>query len=323
MKKTRALTIAGAAFAVGLLTLSGCAADAGTKPDGSSGSGAESKGEIAFFTPSSQIDVVAALADGVAEYFEGEGYTVSIQDANFDPVKQAQQIQQAIDTRSIVGAWIMPVAPETAAQSIAALQAAKIPAVVEGPPMSIGLDGPQPGLAFDMPDFMKYGTMIGGTAAECAVAGDGREALFLMPPDAAGGTELVIGAIEESFAAGAPDVPIVATGEAADIASAQTTVSQLLIANPDANVIIAASDETALGAVGAFKAANKTPACIVAGGGGDAAVAAQESGDITAVVSWDYTSAIAEAGADLIRLMSDPTSKGGIIETPVKATGGN
>ena len=296
--------------------------DAGTNPTSSSGAG-DSKGEIAFFSPSSQIDVVTALADGVTEYFESEGYTVVVQDAGFDSVKQAQQIQQAIDTRSIVGAWVFPVAPETSAQSVAALQAAKIPTVIEGPPMSVGFDGPQPGIAFDMPDFMKYGTMIGETAASCAVSDGGSEALFLTPPDAAGGTELVIDAIKGSFADGAPDVPIVATGEAADLASAQTTVSQLLIANPDANVIIAASDETALGAVGAFKAANKTPACIVAGGGGDAAVAAQKSGDITAVVSWDYTSAIAEAGADLIRMISDPTSLGGIIETPVKSTGGN
>lgn len=323
MKNPRSLVVAGAALAVSLLALSGCAAagNAGANSSGTVGAG-KSKGEIAFFSPSSQIDVISALGDGVSKYFESQGYTVVVQDAGLDSVKQAQQIKQAIDTHSIVGAWIMPVAPETAAQSVAALQAAKIPVVVEGPPQAFGFDGPQPGIAFDAPDFQKYGTMIGDTAATCAVAEGGREALFLTPPDAAGGSEIVIGALKGSFTAGAPDVPIVATGEAADIASAQTMVSQLLVANPDANVVIAASDETALGAVGAFKAANKTSVCIVAGGGGDAAMATQQAGDITAVISWDYTSAIDKAGTDLIRMISDPTSLGGVIETPVKATGG-
>ncbi|MCC3280815.1 MULTISPECIES: sugar ABC transporter substrate-binding protein [Arthrobacter] len=320
MKKPRSIVFAGAVFTVGLFALSGCAGAASTA-DAPSES-ADAKGEIAFFSPSAQIDVVSALAAGVTEEMEAQGYTVVVHDANFDPVKQAQQIQQALDTRSIVGAWVFPVAPEAAAQSVEALQSAGIPAVIEGPPMSLGFEGPQPGIAFDTPSFVKYGTAIGEAAASCAVQ-DGHEALFLSPPDSAGGSAAVNEAIYASFAAGAPDVEIVGTAEGADLASAQTAVSQLLIAHPDADVIIAASDETALGAVGAFKAANKTPACIVAGGGGEGGMAAYEAGDITAIISWDYTSAIAEAAEDLIRLMSDPTSVGGIIETPVKASGGN
>jgi ABC-type sugar transport system substrate-binding protein len=243
-----------------------------------------------------------------------------VKDANFDPVGQAQQIQQAIDTHSIAGAWVFPVAPETVAQSIAALQAAGIPAVIEGPPAAFGFDGPQKGLAFAAPDFVKYGTKIGELAGTCASSNSGHEALFLTPPDTTGGTSDVVDAIKSAFAAAAPDVPIVDTAQAGAIADAQSSVSQLLIAHPDADVIIATTDETALGAIGAYKAAGKTPLCVVAGGGAPDTLAAQKAGDVTAVVAWDYGTAVEKLGANLLELIAAPTTEGEIFQTALKVT---
>ena len=98
---------------------------------------------------------------------------------------------------------------------------------------------------------------------------------------------------------------------------AQTQMDQLLQAHPDITVVIAASDETALGAIGSFRAAGRTPDCIVAGGGSPDVLQAQEDGDLTAVVAWDFTAAVERAGPELIRLMNDPTATGEIFETPI------
>jgi ABC-type sugar transport system substrate-binding protein len=267
-----------------------------------------------------QISVVQGLAEGITTYFEEQGYTVSVQDAGFDPVKQAQQIQQAIETKSIVGAWVFPVAPEATAESVIALQSAGIPAVIEGPPMAFGLPGAQVGLAFAAPDFIKYGATIGELAGACAAENGAHEALFLTPPDTTGGTSAVVDAIKGGYESNAPGVPIVDTAQAGDIVEAQTAVEQLLIAHPDVDVVIATTDETALGALGAFQAANRTPVCVVAGGGAPDTIAAQEAGDITAVVAWDYDTSIEVLGAELIRLTEAPTSEGKVVETVITIT---
>jgi ribose transport system substrate-binding protein len=316
MKKARFATLVSAGLALGLLALGGCSSPASTPTD----AGPESKGEIGFFVASTQISVAKTLADSITTFFEAEGYTVSVVDAGFDPVKQAQQIQQAIDTHSIAGAWIFPVAPEATAESIGALQAAGIPTVIEGPPIAFGFTDAQAGLAFDAPDFVKYGATIGELAGGCATENAGHEALFLTPPDTTGGTSAVVDAIKGAYESSAPDVKIVDTAQAGDIAQSQTAVAQLLIAHPDADVVIATTDETALGALGAYRAAGKTPLCIVAGGGAPDTIAAQEGGDITAVVAWDYSSAVTELGADLLRLIDSPSSEGKVVETALTIT---
>lgn len=306
-KQLLAIAVLGAS-AVGL---AGCTA---ATPKDESSSSAPAGGEIAFFAVSGQIPVVKALAENVSEYLTDQGYTVVVKDAELDPVKQAQQIQQAVDTHSIVGAWIFPVAAETLGPSIEALQGAGIPVVLESSHENFGFDGAQPGIVFDEPAFGEYGTAIGEEATACAADEGGTEALFLEAPAMAGGADVVHEKILEGYTS---DAKIVDTAQAADPAAAQTAVSQLLIAHPDADVVIAASDETALGAVGAFKAAGKTPACVIAGGGGPDALAAQEAGDITAVVSIDYDSASHTAADDLIRLIGDPTQEGMLNPTPI------
>lgn len=300
-----------AVLGASVVGLAGCS---GSPAESSGPSTSAAAGEIGFFSVSGQIPVVKELADNVSKYLEGEGYTVVVHDAELDPVKQAQQIKQAVDTGSMVGAWVFPVAAESLGPSIQALQDAGIPVVLESSHENFGFDGAQPGIVFDEPAFSDYGTAIGSEAAECATEEGGREALFLEAPAMAAGTDVVHAKILESYNA---DAKIVDTAQAADPASAQTAVTQLLIAHPDADVVIAASDETALGAVGAFQAAGKTPKCIVAGGGGPDVIAAQEAGSITAVVSIDYASSAQTAADDLVRLIGDPAEEGILNPTPI------
>lgn len=306
---------AAALLGASALAITGCAAGTPVPTaDPSESSAPVAGGEIAFFSVSGQIPVVKALADNISQYLEGKGFTVTVYDAGFDPVKQSQQIQQAVDTKSIVGAWIFPVAAETLAASIESLQAANIPVVLESSHETFGFDGAQPGIVFDEPSFAEYGTTIGKEATTCATDKGGTEALFLEAPAMAGGQDVVHDMILENYTAAAP---IVDTAQAADPASAQTAVSQLLIAHPNADVVIAASDETALGAVNAFKAAGRTPKCVIDGGGGPDAIAAQKAGDITVVVSIDYASSATTAADDLIRLVGDPSQVGILNPTPI------
>ena len=143
------------------------------------------------------------------------------------------------------------------------------------------------------------------------------KALLLSPSGTAAQSVTVNNAITAAFTAGAPGTKIVGKADGKDLASAQTAVSQLLIAHPSASVVIASTDEATLGAVNAYAAAGKKPDCIVTGGGGPDALAAQKAGKINAIVLWNYTDEATTAGADLVRLLKDPTADGGVFATPI------
>lgn len=312
MKKlTFALT---AIIIVGALSLSGCAGNSGAAPQESTAP--TTGGEIGFFGVSSQIPIITTLADSVTEYLGTKGYTVTVYDAGFDAVTQAQQIQQAIETGSMDAAWIFPVAAEALTPSLDALNEAGIPVVLEADPQSFGFTDPQPGIIFDAASFSDFGKNLAELANECATSEGGTEAMLLEASAVASGADASHEAIMKLFTA----TPIVANAQAADPVSAQTTAAQLLIANPDVDVVIAASDETTLGAVAAFQAAGKTPTCLIAGGGGPDTMAAFDNGDITAVVAWDYSASSQASGDDLIKLIADPTQLGSINQTVIRVT---
>jgi ABC-type sugar transport system substrate-binding protein len=309
--KRRQITLV-ATLVAGALALAGCATGTSTSP-ADSGSPVAG-GEIAFFSVSSQIPIITTLANSVTDYLGTKGYKVTVYDAGFDPVTQAQQIQQAIDTGTISAAWIFPVAAEALAPSLDALKAASIPVVLEADPESFGFKDPQPGIIFDAASFGDFGTKLAEVANACVAKNGGTETLLLEASAVAAGADAADTAIHAKYTA----TPIVGSAQAADPVAAQTAAAQLLIANPNADVVIAASDETALGSVAAFQAAGKTPKCLIAGGGGPDTLAAQKAGTITAVVAWDYTASSKAAGDELIGLIADPTKAGGIHKTAIK-----
>lgn len=315
MKMTsRTSKVVGLALAAILTAgLAGC----GTSESESGSGGATTEGTIAFASNSAQVPVVTELGNEVSAYMKTQGMEVITQDGKFDASKQAQQLTTAINTGQIQAAWIFPVAPEALKSTIEAAQAKKIPVVVEASPSDFGFDGPQKGIIFDSASFADYGTKIADEAADCVNSAGATQVLFLEAPGVAGGQKVVHDSILSEFAARAPEATIVASDQAQDPATAQTKVSQLLIAHPEATAIIAASDETALGAAQAFAAAGKEPACIIAGGGGPDAQAALKAGKLTAIVAWDFTAAVKSAGDDLVRLLADPTAEGIVNSTPI------
>ena len=316
MKKRLSKLQAAVAAGVMTLALAGCG-DA----DGADGGGSKGGGTIAFATVSPRISVISALGDDVETYMKTQGVEVIVQDANFDPSKQAQQLTTAINNGQIKGAWIFPVAPEALLPVIKLAQSKKIPIVIEAGPDDFGFDGPQPGIVFDALSFTDYGTTIATEAAECVNgAGGDAEVALLEAPGVAGGAKAVHEAITATFAEKAPDAEIVAGAQAGDPQTAQTQMTQLLQAHPDITAVIAGSDETALGAIGAFAAAGRTLECIVAGGGSPDVLEAQKAGKLTAVVTTDYSSTVDRAGPALMELMDDPNATGAVLDVPISVT---
>jgi ABC-type sugar transport system substrate-binding protein len=306
------------------LALAGCASGSSSTATGSATSGGTSAvstnsgGTIAFSTVSTQIPLITSLGDDVTSYLKPKGISVIVENANDDPAQQAQQLAQAINTGQVKAAWIFPVAPATLLSTVKLAQSKHVPLVIEAGPSDLGLSGPQPGIIFDSSSFADYGTAIGKDASACVNAHGGKaQVLFMEAPETAGGDKQVSESISAAFAADSPDATIVATGQAADLQTAETTVSQLLIAHPGITAVIGSTDETALGAVDAFKAAGKKAACVIDGGGSPDSVAAEKAGEISAIVSWNYAASVAKSGADLLRLLSDPTVDGGVYSTPI------
>lgn len=308
-----------AAAAVLTLVLAGCGSDGTSAGAGSDGGSSKKGGTLAFATVSSRISVISELKDDVTEYMKSQSVKVIVQDANFDPSKQSQQLTTAINNGQVQSAWIFPAAPESLMPVIKLAQSKKIPIVLEGGPKDFGFDGPQPGIVFDAASFSDYGVKIADETAECVdrKVGGKAEIALLEAPGVAAGTKAVHESVTSTMAKKSPNSKIVATTQAADPQTAQTQMTQLLQAHPNITTVIAASDETALGAVGAFAAAGKTAQCIVAGGGSPDVLKAQKDGKLTAVVAWDYSAAVDRAGPELIKLIADPTASGQVFATPI------
>lgn len=294
------------------LMLTGCS---GT--DSSSGSGGK-EGTVAFSPMSAQIPLLQGMSKVIKALVDKEGYGYSVIDGGLDPTKQVQQVTQSIDNGSTDAVWVIPVAAAAMKPVIQRAQAAKVPLVLQAAPEDFGLKGPQPGLVFISPTFKDFGQAIAEAAVKCMDSkGAGSDVLLATNLDTTAGS----GDVKDGVKAGLQSkVKVTASFEAGDIATAQSKVSQLLIAHPKADVVIALSNETAMGALGAYKAAGKTPKCMIVGGGNDKDVdAAQKSGRITTLVSWDSTGGIHDVWAALKKLLADPTAKGAILEQPFKA----
>jgi ABC-type sugar transport system substrate-binding protein len=249
-----------------------------------------------------------------------DGYKYSVIDGQLDATNQVQRVTQAINNGTANAVWLIPVAAQAMTPVIQQAKQAKIPIVLQAAPQDFGLKGAQPGIVFISPSFHDFGATIGKAALKCMQEKHlvGSDVLLLTNLDTTAGSKDIKAGAHDGLGS---KVKITATVQAADVSTAQTEVSQLLIAHPNAKVVVALSNEDALGAIGAYKAAGKTPACLVVGGGNDPNVdAAQKAGKITTLVSFDSTGGIQEVWASLKTLLADPTAKGKVLSMPFKVT---
>lgn len=302
-----------AAIALGsavTIALAGCAGNAAPEPTEAV------TGTIGYSPTSVELPILAETGKLIEGLATEAGWKYTMIDGAFDPVIQNQQVTQAIDNGSIQALWLAPVAAPAAQPLIAHAQERGIPTLVLTNPGDVGFDGPQAGLVFQAPNFTDFGDTLGTEVANCVADKDlgTGEAIVLTAPDTLPGTAEIKAA---ATAAWGSSINVVAETQVPDIATAQTQTEQLLTANPNANVVVAFAEEGAFGALNAYKAAGKTPACLILGGGGPDAIAAQKAGDFTTLVAFDFMGSVTQAWTALQKIIADPTSTGEVLEIPL------
>ncbi|PRY18291.1 sugar ABC transporter substrate-binding protein [Kineococcus rhizosphaerae] len=299
-----------------LLALTGCANGATSATGGGS---ASAKGRVAYSPTSVQIPVLAQTGDKLKGTVTGAGYGYDLIDGDYDASTQIQQVTQALDNGSVKAAWVAPVAGPATKPLVEHAQQLGVPILVQTVPGDLGFSGPQPGVVFQGPNFAKFGTALGEQVTKCVTDKglQNPEALLLSGPDTLPGTAESKKAAEAAFSG---SVDVVGQAQVADIATAQTQTKQLLIAHPDAKVVIALTDEGALGAINAYKADGEKPDCVVLGGGGPDAVTAQKAGEITSIVAWDFLGAVPAGWEALQKVIADPKAEGAVLDIPFTIT---
>ncbi len=320
MKNSTRLAAVAMSGAAMLFVLAGCSSSEPSSTSSSDdGSAAGATGTVAYSPTSVQIPVLVQVGDAVKSLATDDGLGFNQIDGAFDPTTQIQQVTQAIDNGSVQSAWVVPVAGPATAPLIEHAQEKGVPILVQTTPTDVGLDGAQPGVVFQGPNFASFGEALGKEVTSC-IDDKGlkdAKAILLTGPDTLPGTGDTKAAALDAIG---DSVDIVAEAQVADVAAAQTQTQQLLGANPDANVVISLLDEGALGAVNAYKTAGATADCVILGGGGPDALAAQKAGDITTIVAWDFVGAVPEGWAALQKIIADPKAEGDLLDIPFTIT---
>ena len=287
---------------------------------GANGATAAPKQTIGFSPIALAIPALKGLSEGVKGVGAGMGYNTVILDPNFDPIKQAQQLTQVINSGKINAGWVLSVKPPAISKVAKLAQAKKVPLVLNGVPADYGFKGPQKGLSFARIDYGKVGAAMGATVGQCIndKLGGKAEVFFLTSQAGTAGREEQDAATKKWLASTAPGATIVQTIEVKDRAGAQKDIAAALQAHPNVKAVTGGADEGALGALSAFEGAGKSLPCVTENGGNDEVLAAVKSGKIYASAALQFQDDLMQTFAELGRLLKDPTAVGKLMSVPVK-----
>jgi ribose transport system substrate-binding protein len=260
------------------------------------------------------------LSEGVKGYAGSQGWQVLVQDPNFNPTKQTQDLAAVLDSGRAGAAWIIAVAPQSMGDTIKSAQAKGVPVLVNGQPQEYGYTGPQPGITFDYIDYKAGGTALGEQTATCITqkTGGTGKVLWVQSAQGSAGKADFDGATKAALQAGAPNATIVQTLIGVDRTKAQTDISAALQGNPDINAVMAANDEGALGAMGAFAAAGKNLPCVTDFGGNDEVLKDVQAGTIFASVALQFQADMKQSFDTLVKMQADPKANGQVLTVPQK-----
>jgi ABC-type sugar transport system substrate-binding protein len=321
-RRTRALSALALGSAV--LMLAACSSSDGTAATGNpaaSGGAKSTLPKTLVFSPLSlKPPALKGLSEGLKGYGGAQGWQVIVQDPNFDPTKQVQSLNDVISSGRAGAAWVIAVAPPSMAQLIKTAQSKGVPMLVNGKPEEYGFSGAQPGLTFDYVDYTAGGAALGDQTAKCVtskLSGKGK-VLWLQSAAGSAGKAEFDGAAKQALAAGAPGAPIVQTIIAVDRTKAQTDVGAALQGHPDVDVVMAANDEAALGAMGAFAAAGKKLPCVIDFGGNTEVLKDVTAGTIFASVALQFDQDLKQSFDTLVKMQTDPKAAGQVLTVPQK-----
>lgn len=309
MKSTRRALCAAAALAVATTSIVAGAGMATAAP----------KQTLGFSPIGLQIPAMQGIAGGFKAVGAGMGYNTVVLDPALNPVKQAQQLTQVINSGKVNAAWVISIKPD-ANKAVARLAQKKgVPLLLNGVPADYGFKGPQKNLAFGRIDYNKVGAAMGSLAGQCAndKLGGKAEAIFMTSRAGTAGREEQDAAAKKWLAKTAPGVEIVQTIEISDRAKAQQDVAAALQAHPNVKVILGGNDEGALGAVSAYAAAGKQLPCLTENGGNDEVLADVKAGKIYASAALDFKGDLMQTMQELDRMLKNPGSTGKLLSVPV------
>ena len=281
---------------------------------------AEPETKTLTFSPLAlSIPALKGLSEGVNAVGGEMGYDVIVVDPDFDPTKQAQQLNELITTGRTSAAWVISVNPGAMKDVVDQAQAKEVVLVLNGVPEDYGYSGMQAGVTFARINYEKFGGTVGELLGQCVneKLGGSAKVIFLQSAEGTAGKQEIEESMQGKLAELAPGAEIVATAIISERAEGQNTVSQILQANPDANAVMTTNDEGGLGALGAFKAAGTELPCLVDAGGNDEVLAAVESGEMYGAAALDFQGDMMQTFEAVATMLADPSAPGAQLEVPV------
>lgn len=327
LRRRQLRAVLAAAVATPLLLTAACGSSDDTKSSsGNPAAGGAALPKTLVFSPLSLAPpALKGLSEGVKGYASSKGWEVIVQDPNFDATKQTQQLNEVIGAGRAGAAWVIAVAPKSMGQLLKTAQGKGVPILVNGKPDEYGFTGPQPGITFDYIDYDAGGKALGEQLGKCMTekAGGTGKVLYAASTEGSAGKQAFDTAALAALKAAAPGVTVVQTIIAKDRASAQTDTGNVLQGNPDLKGIMAANDEGALGGIGAFSSAGKTPACVADFGGNDEVLKDVTAGKIYASVALQFQADMTQSFDTLAKMQADPKANGEVLIVPQKVVTGS
>jgi ABC-type sugar transport system substrate-binding protein len=320
--RRNARALSGLSVGVTALLVAACGA---TPTNAGTGTVAALPKTLVFSPLSLAVPALKGLSEGVKGYAGSQGWEVIVQDPNFDPAKQVQQLNEVLQSGRAGAAWVLAVAPQSMAGTIKLAQDKGIPLLINGKPGEYGFMGPLPGVSFDYIDYTSAGGTLGGQLGTCVnqKLGGSAKVLWLQSTEGSAGKDQVDLSTKSALTAAAPNATIVQAVIVKDRAQAQTDVSNALVGHPDINAVMAANDEGALGALGAFAVAGKKITCLAEFGGNDEVLGLVKEGKIFASVALQFDADMAQSFDALVKLQANPKAYGQVLVVPhkiIKAT---
>ena len=301
------------------LFLTACSGSSGSPSTGSA-AGKDLPKTLVFSPLSLAPPALKGLSEGVKHYAGDKKWEVIVQDPNFDASKQTQQLNEVLSSGRAGAAWVIAVAPKSMGPILKTAQSKGIPILVNGRPDEYGFSGPQPGITFDYIDYVAGGKALGEQLGKCVtekLGGTGKVLYAASAEGSAGKKEFDTAALD-ALKAAAPGATVVQTVIAKDRTQSQTDIGAALQGKPDLAAVMAANDEGALGALGAFAAAKKNLTCVTDFGGNDEVLAAVKDSRIYASVALQFQADMAQSFDTLVKMQGDPKANGEVLIVPQK-----
>ena len=187
-RRRHARALSGTALAATTLLLAACGSSSSPSNTAAASSPAASTlPKTMVFSPLSLAPAaLKGLAEGVKGYGASQGWEVIVQDPNFDPNKQTQQLNEVISSGRAGAAWVIANAPGAMGSILTTAQGKGVPMLVNGKPEEWGFTGPQAGVSFDYIDYALAGTNMGDQLGKCITAKLGGNAQVLFGEAAVG-----------------------------------------------------------------------------------------------------------------------------------------